>query len=95
MAEQFLSFSKTRISKAIFLLSIGVLTFWLLGKTINIYHYAFVGVIFEILWLPAIVLTFSLPVFSFILWSKENFNFKSLGLYSFLIAIITILVMIL
>jgi len=93
VAEKFLSFSKTRISKVIFLLTIGVLTFWLLSKTINIYYYAFVGVIFEILWLPALILTFLLPVFSFTLWSKENFNLKSLGLYSLLIAIISILVM--
>lgn len=95
MAEQLLSFSTTKISKVIFLLSIGILAFWLPGKIINIYHYAFVGVIFETLWLPAIVLTFSLPVFSFIVWSKENFNLKSLSLYAFLVTVITILVMIL
>lgn len=86
-----MNFINTKKSKLIFLLSITVAIFWVLGKTINVYHYNFVGAVFEMLWLPAIVVLFSLPVISIIYWIKDKFNIRSLYLYSFLLMILTML----
>lgn len=74
-----------KASKTIFILSVTVMLFWILGNTINVYNVAIVGAIFEILWLPMIALTLVLPVVSIVFWSKEKFAVRSLSLYSLLI----------
>ena len=48
--------------KLILALSIVILTYWLLCKTIDVYKYAILGVLSEILWLPMVVLLFLLPI---------------------------------
>jgi hypothetical protein len=77
--------------KAVFILSILASVFWYIGQTVNVYYFAVVGAIFEILWLPMIALLIVLPIFSFIYLVKEKFNLKSLYLYSFLILMFTFL----
>jgi hypothetical protein len=77
--------------KAVFILSILASVFWYIGQTVNVYYFAVVGVIFEILWLPMIALLIVLPIFSLIYLVKEKFNLKSLYLYSFLILMFTFL----
>ena len=42
--------------------SIFILLYWLLCKTIDVYKYAILGVLSEILWLPMVVLLFLLPI---------------------------------
>ena len=42
--------------------SIFILLYWLLCKTIDVYKYAILGVLSEILWLPIVVLLFLLPI---------------------------------
>ena len=86
--------STSRINKLILLLSIIVFLYWFLSRTINVYQYAIVGAIFEILWLPVLVFTFLLPVLVLWLWHKEHFAFRSLNPYSLLISVLTILVMV-
>lgn len=93
MTDQMASFIQIRTGKIFLLLSILVLLFWLLSKIINVYHFAFVGAIFEILWFPVIILTFAIPVVALVFWNKEKFSFRSANLYSLLIAIVAILVM--
>ena len=44
--------------KPVFVLSLFVSLFWLSGLAINVYHFAIVGAVIEIIWLPAIALTF-------------------------------------
>ena len=83
--------SDKKASKIILLLSIAVFIFWLPGKSIDVYHFAFVGVIFEILWLPIIAMTFVLPIMSFVFWRKEKFNLRSRGFYSIVVLVMTIL----
>ena len=39
-----------------------VLAFWLLVNQINVYEYKLVGIIYEILWLPFLLLVFVLPI---------------------------------
>ena len=90
MSEKITLFVNTKISKIIFLVSIGAAIIWILGRTTNVYQFALVGAIFEMLWLPLLGVGFILPVISFVLWAKDKFNFKSLHLYSFLILLFTI-----
>ena len=89
------SLSNKKISVIVFVLSTLVTLFWLLGNLFDVYQYAVLGVIFEILWLPIIVLTFILPLAALYLFIKDKFNYRSLNLYSFLLIFVTVLVMIL
>jgi hypothetical protein len=93
MKENLTPFKNSRISKIVFILSIIVSGFWLLGQVINVYRFALVGAIFEILWLPAIAMLFALPIISLILMVKEKVNVRSLYIYSILIGVATILCM--
>lgn len=81
------TFIKTGISKTFFLLSILVMLFWIVSSVTNVYYYTISGVIFEILWFPVLAMTIVLPVISFIYWSKEKYNFRSLYFYSISIVI--------
>jgi len=94
MKENLTPFKNSRIGKIVFILSIIVPGYWWLGHVINVYSFAFVGAIFEILWLPVLLMLFVLPIISLILLIKEKVNFRSLYLYSLLIGIATILFMI-
>jgi len=81
----------TLTSKIVFSLSLIVFLFWLQGWVINVYQIAIVGVIYEIIWLPIIALTFILPVLILVLWFKEKFDFRSLYFYSLLLVTATVL----
>ncbi len=48
--------------KLIIALSILILSYWLLCKTIDVYMYTIIGVLSEILWFPMLVLLFLLPI---------------------------------
>jgi len=90
MKENLTRFRNSRISKIVLILSIIVAGFWWLGNSINVYRFALVGAIFEILWLPALAMLFLLPIASLILLIKEKVNIRSLYIYSFLIGMATI-----
>lgn len=80
-------------SKYIFAASFIVSLFWITGNYIDVHTYKLTGVVFEILWLPMIVLFFVLPVLSVIFWYKQKFNPKSLYVWSLLmIAMAAILI---
>ena len=72
-------------SKIIFVLSILVSAFWYLGKNVNVYRYAFIGAVFEILWLPMLGMLCLLPLISLFLWVREKFSIKSLYLYAIIL----------
>lgn len=95
MTEYISPFTKTRISKIVFILSVLVCLFWFLAQIINVYHLPVTGAIFEILWFPAVALTIGLPILSFIFWIKEKFTVKSLYPYSVLIVVAAVLIMML
>lgn len=92
MANQIASYKNK--SKIILLLSIAVFIFWIFGKMTNVYHFPFVGAIFETLWLPIMILTFVLPVMSLVFWYKEKFDFRSASFYSIATLIMTILLLV-
>ncbi len=93
MKEYSTLFKNSRTSKMVFLLSIIVSGYWWLGQVINVYSVALVGAIFEILWLPVLVMLFVLPIISMILLLKEKVNVRSLYVYSILLGVATILIM--
>jgi len=95
MKENLTPFKNSRTSKIVFILSIIVSGFWWLVQVINVYSFALVGAIFEILWLPAIAMLYALPIISLILFVKEKVYLRSLYIYSILIGAATILFIIL
>jgi len=82
------------IGKVVMGLTIFVLLFVGLSRLLNIYQFAFVGAIFEILWLPVILLLFILPILSIIYWVQDKFNPKSIYLYSMILGIAGVVLMV-
>lgn len=82
------------IGKVVLALSVFVLLFVVVSRLINVYQISFVGAIFEILWLPVILLLFILPVLSIIYWIQENFNPKSIYLFSIVLGIAAVVLMV-
>jgi hypothetical protein len=68
--------------------------YWLSGNLFSIYQFAFVGAVFEILWLPMLAILFILPIAAFIFWVKDKYRIRSFYLYSILVSLITIIVLI-
>jgi len=79
------------LSKIIFFISIEVSLFWILAGLINVYHFTIVGVFYEILWLPNLILLFTLPLISLFYLSKEKKKLHSLFFFSILLLTIAIL----
>ena len=94
MKEDLIPFKNSRKGKILFILSIIVSGYWWMGQVINVYNSAFAGAIFEILWLPFLLILFVLPIISLILLMKEKFDVRSFNIYSIIISVITILFMI-
>jgi len=82
------------LSKTVFLLSIVIFIFWILGQVIDAYRYDIVGAIFEFLWLFMLLGLFGLPILSLVFLIKEKFSFKSLYLYTIIISVTNIMLMI-
>lgn len=81
-------------SVIVFIASIIVLLFWFLGQAGDVYRYAWLGALFEILSLPMLAGLFALPVVSFVLLIKNKFNPRSLYLYSFIISLVGMLLIV-
>lgn len=64
-----------------------VALYWLIGNFINVYASQSAGVVFEILWLPMLLLLFLLPPVSFFWWYKSRFKLNSLYLLSLVISL--------
>lgn len=76
-------------SRAVLLASVLVSLFWIAGMTLNVYHFAAVGAVFEALWLPLIILICLLGGWSFLYWKKDGFSLRSPHLYAWLLLIAT------
>ncbi|HQY12839.1 MAG: hypothetical protein KTQ13_02170 [Ferruginibacter sp.] len=83
-----------RTGKLFFIFSACLLMFWVLARLVDVYRFAFVGAVFEILWLPALALLVILPILSFIFWRDEHYKARSFNLFSILIVLFTVLLMI-
>ena len=74
--------SKSKIPRTVFILSILTFIFWCLTSLLDVYNFTLIGVVFEILWFPMIVLLIFLPIISMIFLVKENLKLKSFYFYS-------------
>ena len=81
------------MKRALLYVSILVCLFWTCSRYTNVYRYALVGAIFEILWIPMILLLFCLPVISCYFLFKEKFSIHSTYLYVFLLMLCTFLIL--
>jgi len=79
--------------KTVFGISAFALLFVLLFKNIDIYKYAVVGAVFELLWLVIVTAFFIIPFIALWFLFKRNFTVKSLCLYTLLISVASILLL--
>ena len=63
--------------KLIIALSILILSYWLLSKTIDVYQITIIGVLYEIIWLPMLVLFIVLPILNTYSLIKNKNNLMS------------------
>lgn len=73
-----------------------VLAFWLLVNQINVYEYKLVGIIYEILWLPFLLLVFVFPILTTVLillrkFAKSKILFLALAIQVLLLLLIQLL----
>lgn len=80
------------MAKIIFSLSVLTAFFWCSVMLVDIYHFAIVGAIYEILWLPMLLLIYIMPIVVFVFLLKTKFNLKSWLTYSFLLLALTIVI---
>ena len=94
MAPEIIAFKNSTTSKVLLFISVGVLVYWCVGGLFDVYHFAVVGAIYEILWVFMMIALFVVPILSLIFWIKERFNFRSLYLYAIIIPAINILLLV-
>lgn len=94
MRERLTSFKNSAINKALFIVSIITLVYWWSAKSLNVYKYAFLGAIFELLWLLMIAAVFIGPVFSILLFVRDKYNARSLVLYAFVFQVVALYMLI-
>ena len=92
MPQQTKNFRNRKQSRIVFILSVLVAAYWYSGKAMDVYHIKILGTVFEILWLPMIILLFALPIVSIGFFVKDKFNIRSLYLYSLLVGAGAILI---
>ncbi|MCC6258235.1 MAG: hypothetical protein IT254_07935 [Chitinophagaceae bacterium] len=86
--------SNEKLAVPLFYLSLMTLAFVILAPIFDVYHFALTGAIFEILWLPAILLVITLPVISLFFWIRNGFHFKSRHFFTLLISIASVCILI-
>jgi hypothetical protein len=94
MPDRSASFKNSGINKVLFILSIVTILYWLTAKSSNVYNNAFIGAVFELLWLPMIVSVFVGPVFSIILFVKDKYNPGSLAIYATVLQVVALYILI-
>ncbi len=80
-----ITFRNSRDNKVLFVISIAIVILVLVGRVVNVYYFAVIGAIFELINLPLLGLLFGLPLYCLYVFWKDRFNPKSLALYSALL----------
>lgn len=94
MPDRSAKFKNSGINKLLFILSIITILYWLTAKSLNVYNNAFIGAVFELLWLPMIISVFIGPVFSIILFVKDKYNPGSLAIYATVLQLVALYILI-
>ncbi|WP_396153835.1 hypothetical protein [Flavobacterium sp.] len=76
--------------KLLLVLSSSMLLYWLLSKTIDVYQITIIGVLYEIIWLPMLVLFIVLPILNTYSLIKNKNSLMSY--FSLALNIITLLI---
>lgn len=76
--------------KLLFALSIAILLYWLLCNTIDVYQIIILGVFYEILWFPMLVMLFVLTIIN--TYSMLKTKNIPIHYFSLLLNIITLLI---
>ena len=77
--------------KIILLFNVIALTFCIVSQNVNVYRYASVGAIFELLWLPIMAIIILIPFASFYYCYKDTFKVTSQFFYLLLLYFLSIL----
>jgi hypothetical protein len=77
-------------SRIVLVLSVMLLVYWVVANSIDVYHYAIVGAVYELLWFPFLLLFFVLPITNLVMLIKNRFSLKKLWLYALFINCLTI-----
>jgi hypothetical protein len=87
--EQILKYKE----KIILLLSILLFSYWIIiAMKVNVYDYVVVGVIYEIVWLPMLILLFALPIINLYTIFKEREKNNKLYFISLFMNLISFLI---
>lgn len=94
MPDRSASFKNSAINQVLFILSIVTILYWLTAKSFNVYNYAFIGAVFELLWLPMMASAFIGPILSLVFFVKDKYNSGSLVLYAAFLQIVAVFILI-
>ncbi|OFY69820.1 MAG: hypothetical protein A2Y71_05350 [Bacteroidetes bacterium RBG_13_42_15] len=90
MGNGTITFKNSTLSKILFTLSILIFVFWFVNHKIEINNYPLAGAMFDLLWLFILIKLCIIPVLSLVHLIREKFNFRSLHLYTIIIAVTNI-----
>lgn len=79
-------------AKILLIFQLSIILYWILAKTTNVYKYAVTGAIYELLWLPAIAITFSIPFIAAYFWIRTKCKLDSAYLSIILLSIAFIMI---
>lgn len=82
---------KTYTGKLALLLSLVTCAFWIGGNAFSVYAIPVVGGIFELLWVPMVILLFAVPIISSLITIANKFNSSSFYLASIALTVCTAL----
>lgn len=88
-----MNIQNTKQSKIVFGISVLTLLLIILFKTIDIYKYAVVGALFEMLWMFIMAAVFILPIVA--IWGlfKNSFSFKSFYFFAIIISVVSMILL--
>jgi len=86
--------NKSRITILLLISILVAFAFWAGANLFDTYKYAVAGAIFEIAWLPMIVVAFGAPLVSLYFWAKERFKISSVFLYLFLLSALSVYIIV-
>ena len=78
---------KKKSNNILCILAVVVAVYWMGSLYIDVYKIGIVGVLYEILWLPMLVLLFGIPLFCIIHWVRNKFSFKTVYPYIILFTV--------
>jgi hypothetical protein len=87
-------FSRSRTSLLLFILSLCTFLYWFIGTAIlkNVYQNAVVGAIYELLWLPRLLMLIATPIVSTLIIINPNSK-KVLAILSILLTVASFVVL--